>query len=84
MGNTRRGKTYTFNIINFIKPDSLYNEGMRVLLFSTKQTHSLGTGWRRDGTDICYFPNSIRKKPNSSNSYYTLSFRLTMDCRNTI
>jgi hypothetical protein len=26
--NTRAGRTYRFNIINLLKPDSLYNHGM--------------------------------------------------------
>ena len=34
VGNTRRGHSVKFNILNLAKPDSLYNEGMRVLSFS--------------------------------------------------
>lgn len=34
--NTRAGKTIKFNIINLCKPDSLYNEGMKVLTYSEK------------------------------------------------
>ena len=30
-------KIYTFNIINLIKPDSLYNNGMKPLFYSEKQ-----------------------------------------------
>lgn len=32
VSNTREGKTYRFNIVNMMKPDSLYNYGMRPLL----------------------------------------------------
>ena len=34
VGNTRNGHSVKFNILNLAKPDSLYNEGMRVLSFS--------------------------------------------------
>lgn len=34
VGNTRQGHSVKFNILNLAKPDSLYNEGMRVLSFS--------------------------------------------------
>jgi len=30
-------KTYTFNIINLIKADSLYNNGMKPLFYSEEQ-----------------------------------------------
>lgn len=34
VANTKEGQTYRFNLINFYKPDSLYNHGMRPLLYS--------------------------------------------------
>ena len=34
VSNTRAGKAYRFNIINLMKPDSLYNHGMRPLVYS--------------------------------------------------
>ena len=34
VGNTRAGLSVKFNILNLAKPDSLYNEGMRMLSFS--------------------------------------------------
>ena len=36
MRNTRRNQVYKFNLINFVKPASLYNEGMQPLMYSTK------------------------------------------------
>jgi hypothetical protein len=35
VSNVRKGQTVRFNIINLAKPDSLYNEGMRVLCYSS-------------------------------------------------
>ena len=37
VANTRKNKKYTFNIINLIKPDSLYNQGMKPLTYSEQQ-----------------------------------------------
>ena len=34
--NTRKSKYYTLNIINHMKPDGLYNEGMKPLMYSLK------------------------------------------------
>lgn len=35
--NTRKDKVYRFNIVNFMKPDSNYNQGMKPLIYSTKE-----------------------------------------------
>jgi len=62
IGNTRKGQTYKFSIINLIKPDSLYNHGMRPLAYSKKKADgSMGVGWHRTGTDIKY--GASKKKP---------------------
>lgn len=37
ISNTRKGQTYKFNVMNMIKPDFLYNQGLKVLLYSTKR-----------------------------------------------
>lgn len=36
VSNIKAGQEVTFTIRNFIKPDSLYNQGMQPLLYSTK------------------------------------------------
>ena len=53
--NTKKKVPYKFNIVNMIKPDSLYNHGMRPLMYSKKETEYKGSGWRRDGSDIMYY-----------------------------
>ena len=52
--NVRAGDEVTFYIKNFAKPDSLFNAGMRPLMYSGKS----GKGWERCGTNIAYFPTS--------------------------
>lgn len=37
VANTRKGHTYRFNLVNFMKPDSTYNKGMKPLIYSLKE-----------------------------------------------
>lgn len=55
VANTRKDVEYRFNIINMMKPDSLYNSGMKPLIYSEKQAKLKKIGWYRDGYDICYY-----------------------------
>ena len=64
--------TIKFNILNFSKPGSLYNSGMKVSILSTISD----SGWFRGGEDISYFPNGI-KKNKKGKCYYTLSYSYT-------
>lgn len=60
--NTRKGKTYRFNIVNLIKPDSNYNQGMKPLIYSQKDAEENQIGWHRDGFNIAYYQSSRKKK----------------------
>ncbi len=71
--NTRKGQAYKFNIMNMTKPDSLYNQGMRVLTYSTKSAEECKAGWTRDGSDVAYYRNAVTRKCG----YYTLTFSVT-------
>lgn len=46
-----------FSIVNLSKAESLYNEGMRPLLYSTKDAQLHSIGWRRCGENIAYYKN---------------------------
>ena len=55
VGNTRKDHTVKFNILNLAKPDSLYNEGMRVLCFSQNARDGPEQlSWHRNGHAISY------------------------------
>jgi len=72
-----------FNIINFTKPDSLFNMGMRPVLYSTADAASRGTGWVRSGTDISYYCSQYPRNNAQGEGqlfYYALSF--TMEFHN--
>ena len=80
--NTFKGTQVQFNIKNFTKPDSLFNFGMRVSIYSEKMAKGTdeegtgGRGWFRGGDQISYYGNNITKDCGWSNqTFYSLSFR---------
>ena len=44
-----------FNMLNLCKPDSLYNEGMKILVYSERHAAQKDIGWHRAGTKINYY-----------------------------
>jgi hypothetical protein len=77
--------TVRFNIINFMKYESLYSEGMKPLIYSKQFHKSEGIDWHRGGFNLGYFQNTYSREfsmPNSSsklNYFYTLSFSYTFE-----
>ena len=61
VGNTLKGKKVKFNILNLSKPTSLYNKGMKVLIYSRKKYEHEQMGWHRGCTNISYSKNNYRK-----------------------
>lgn len=53
--NVFSGMSVKFNILNHTKPDSLFNYGMKVLVYSETLNKNSGVGWHREGRDIAYF-----------------------------
>ena len=54
---------YQFNLLNFVKPDSSFNDGMKPLIYSKKESEGNKMGWMRAGEDIAYYQNNISAKP---------------------
>ena len=72
-----------FNIVNLTKPDSLYNLGMRPVMYSCQDAATKKIGWLRAGSDISYFSNSFLRNNTAGEGltcYFTLSF--TMEFHN--
>ena len=59
MKNVKAGETITFNIINLVKRNSLFNYGMQPVIFSQVANRLKGTKWFRGGFDISYTKNNI-------------------------
>jgi len=75
--NVRKGVKVKFNITNLGKPSSLFNSGMRPLMYS-QNLATLGIGWIRTGDNIKYF-NNDKKAPKGkgregAKRYYTLTW----------
>ncbi len=68
--------TYKFNVVNLCKPDSMYNQGMQPVTYSCFEAENAEMGWRRSGSDICYFPNQYTRIDGRGN-HYTLTFKVT-------
>ena len=67
-----------FNIVNLTKPDSIFNQGMKPVIYSVNSA-SKGQGWIRSGTDICYFGNPFVRSNSAGEGvacYFTLTFTL--------
>ena len=72
--NTKKDHWARFNIINLSKPDSLFNYGMKVLVFSEAEAQK---GWFRGGRDISYYKNcfaKIRANVGNPKFYYSATF----------
>ena len=68
-----------FNIVNFTKPDSLFNLGMRPVVYSVNDANTKNIGWVRSGSDISYYGNSFLRNNSAGEGllyYYTLSFTI--------
>ena len=48
-----------FNLLNLEKSQSLYENGMRILVWSKKRHETEGIGWHRAGLNISYSSNHI-------------------------
>ena len=66
--NNKNKGIFGFNVVNYVKPFSMFRAGMKPCIYSVKA----GLGWERAGIKIEYRRNSILY--DEDRSYYTLSF----------
>ena len=72
---------YRFNITNLTKPDSLFNQGMRPVVYSCRDAKTKGTGWVRSGSNISYYSNPFTRGNAAGEgvaTYFSLSFTLEL------
>jgi len=74
--NYKAGHTVKFSIINLLKFESLYNKGLKPLVYSTKKAQDTGKTWERTCGEVSYFKNSYSE---GEKSLYTLSFSYTFE-----
>jgi cytosolic carboxypeptidase protein 2/3 len=82
--NTIKGREVKFNIKNFLKKDSLFNNGMKVRIHSHKKALGNDIGWTRGGKNIIYYANGIKKTPKSMKTMYSLTFTYTFEYDNDV
>mgnify|MGYP003931915991 FL=1 len=80
--NIAKNTRVKFNVVNLGKPDSLFNNGMRPLLFSQVDAATRGIGWQRTGESIFYYCNkttapSQKGREKGNRQYFTLTFTHT-------
>ncbi|KRX02569.1 hypothetical protein PPERSA_11909 [Pseudocohnilembus persalinus] len=92
--NKNKTGKVVFNILNFRKKKSLYQQGMKISVFSLNSQKNNKISWFRGGENIYYFKNIIQrpKKQNlrinnsfnnlSNHFYYTLSFQYDFKTEN--
>ena len=59
--------------MNMTKPDSLYNQGMKLLLHSKIASQRRNIEWYRGGRCISYYRNQVQRK---GFTFYTLTFTI--------
>nr|XP_012145462.1 PREDICTED: cytosolic carboxypeptidase 2-like [Megachile rotundata] len=74
ISNTRSRTTYRLSIVNLCKEESLYNEGLRPLLYSTEDAKQRAVGWRRCGDNIAYYRNDSSDEEKEK---HTLTFNVS-------
>jgi hypothetical protein len=71
VSNTTEGLSVKFNILNLYKASSLFGSGMKVVVYSVKESQKHGKSWHRDGTNMSYSPNNYSKSCKLNNQCYT-------------
>ncbi|PAA63465.1 hypothetical protein BOX15_Mlig033678g1 [Macrostomum lignano] len=80
VSNTRPGQLYRFTLVNFYKSASLYNEGLRPLMYSERAAADKGVGWRRCGGNIKYFRSNKRYPTAAGDKYfYSLTWQIRFE-----
>lgn len=71
-----RGTSYKFSILNCYRDSSLYEKGMKILVYSTRGYELNKKGWHRGGERIKYFHENRKTYTafGTARPLYTLSF----------
>jgi hypothetical protein len=78
--NTTAGMRVRFNITNFQKSASLYQEGQKPLIYSQIEAERNGVGWRRAGDQVAYFQTPGTKRSEQKNTLtFTYAFQHSAD-----
>jgi len=69
-----KNATVRFNLVNMSKNASLFNLGMKPMVFSMMRHEKRKVGWLREGQKVTYEESQLHRKESSKNPYHVLSF----------
>ena len=55
VSNTEKGHKCRFNILNQYKMNNLYKMGMKIIVYSKRESEERNVSWHRDGENIKYY-----------------------------
>ena len=61
VSNAIKDSTVRFNILNLYKHNSLFNAGMKIVIYSKKESENKNLSWHRGGDHINYYENGYSK-----------------------
>ena len=78
VSNVKKGKTINLNIMNFLRKTTKYSNGMKIWVYSRKNSEINKIGWHHTNEEVKYYKNFLFKlNRGRKDYYYTLSFNYT-------
>ena len=78
VSNVKKGKTLNFNIMNFLRKTTKYSNGIKIWVYSRKNSEINNIGWHHTTEEVNYYRNFLYKLSKGKKDYfYTLSFNYT-------
>ena len=78
VSNTKKGRKVNFNIINMLRKSCVYNQGLKIMTYSTMAAAKENLGWHRDCYNSIYYANNLFVYNNNNASkkrnLHSLSF----------
>jgi len=78
VSNVKKGKTLNLNIMNFLRKTTKYCNGIKIWVYSRKNSEINKIGWHHTTEEVKYSKNFLYKLNKGKKGYfYTLSFNYT-------
>ena len=83
ISNVKKGKTLNLNIMNFLRKTTKYCNGIKIWVYSRKNSEINKIGWHHTTEEVKYSKNFLYKLNQGKKDYfYTLSFNYTFKFEN--
>lgn len=74
MSNTFKDHRVKFKILNQYKINNLYKLGMKIIIYSKKESELKNLSWHRGGENIEYYENGYSRSSTEYKPFFTLSW----------